>query len=108
MGAVDKSAVSIAIDEYYEAHPIDYSPEGMLARYSGMTKENVIAVVDMVDSYAWLAHYEPSNLYPTPAPAEELPNYMLEDKRYVQSEGILAVVDSGFSEIFRQRNFATA
>jgi hypothetical protein len=33
---------------------------------------------------------------------------MLEDKRYVQSEGILAVVDSGFSEIFRQRNFATA
>lgn len=36
-GLVEKNAVTAFLDKYYEEHPLDNSPEGILARYSGMT-----------------------------------------------------------------------
>jgi hypothetical protein len=108
MGIVDQSAVEVALEEYYELHPLDNSPEGVLARMSGMTKENVIATLDAVEFYGWLAQYDPTDMYPTPAIHKEAPDYNLNDDRFIDDDGLLAVLRSGFSGFYRQRNFATA
>jgi len=54
-----KSPVSVFLDEYYLEHPLDNSYEGVLARYSGLTKETVIATFDQLKEYQFLANYNP-------------------------------------------------
>lgn len=108
MGTIEESAVDVALDKYYAEHPLDNSPEGVLARFTGLTKENVIVALDMVDFYSWLAHYDPTDYYPTPAVHKEDPDYRIEDDRMIQDDGILAVIRAGFETFYRQRNFATA
>lgn len=63
MGIIDKSAVTAFVEEYRESHPLDNSYEGILARYSGVTKDNVIAFMDALDYYTYLANYDPSTRY---------------------------------------------
>lgn len=63
MGIIEQSAASAYLDKYYEEHPLDNSYEGILARYSGLTKENVIAVLDIVDYYNFVANYDASDRY---------------------------------------------
>jgi len=64
MGLVKESAVTEFLTEYYEENPIDTSFEGTLARYSGLTKDNVIALLDYVEVQSFIAEYEPANLLP--------------------------------------------
>ncbi len=47
------------LDDYYDKNPIDNSFEGTLARFSGMTKEDVIATLDLMDFMNYLADYHP-------------------------------------------------
>ena len=61
MGIIDKSAVTAFLEDYYEKNPLDNSYEGMLARYSGLTKENVIALLDIIDYENYIASYDPSD-----------------------------------------------
>ena len=49
MGLIEKSSVTAYLEEYYEKHPLDNSYEGVLARRSGLTKENVIALLNYVN-----------------------------------------------------------
>lgn len=77
MGIVDKSAVTAFLEEYYEENPLDNSYEGILARYSGLSKEGVIAVEDAIDYYTYIANYDPTERYAfgqdiKPAGADEL------------------------------------
>ena len=46
MGLIEKSSVTAYLEEYYEKHPLDNSYEGILARRSGLTKEQVVAYLD--------------------------------------------------------------
>jgi hypothetical protein len=62
----DSSPVTIAIEEYYAENPLDQSYEGILARKSGMTKNQVIAALDIVEEYQFLADYNPSGYGPYP------------------------------------------
>ena len=48
------------LKEYYEENPIDNSYEGILARYSGMTKDDVIATLELIDGLNYLANYDPT------------------------------------------------
>ena len=48
MGLVEKSSVTAFLEDYYEKHPLDNSFEGILARKTGLTKENVIATIDTI------------------------------------------------------------
>lgn len=64
MGLVEESSVSVALRHYYEQNPIDDSYEGILAYYSGMTKEKVADTLEIIDVLAWIAGYDPSDLYP--------------------------------------------
>lgn len=63
MGVIEKSAVTVALEEYYKDNPLDDSYEGMLARYSGLEKEDVIALLDAIEYYDYIAKYDPSTRY---------------------------------------------
>lgn len=63
-GLIEKSAVAVYLDKYYEEHPKDNSYEGILARYTGLTKENVIATLDAIEGLEFLASYNPDGYAP--------------------------------------------
>ena len=63
-GKVAKSSVTVALEHYYEKNPIDDSLEGVLAHYSGMSKEMVAATLDTIEAIVWIADYDPNGLYP--------------------------------------------
>ncbi len=63
MGIIEKSAVATFVDEYREDHPLDNSYEGILARKSGLTKDTVVAILDLVDYAEYVANYDPSTRY---------------------------------------------
>jgi len=94
-GLVEQSAVSKYIAQYYEKNPLDNSFEGILARYSGLTKENVVATIDALEVLSFMSSYDPSGLYPYPA-AEEDENMDIifeeDDNNY-----IYAIAVSGYS-----------
>ena len=76
--AIDKvgsASTSDAVLAYYEQHPLDQSYAGVIARYSGLKKDTVIAVLDLVNYSEFLANYDPTNLYPLPAPKPETIEY---------------------------------
>ncbi len=57
------STVSLFLDEYYEDHPLDNSYEGILARFSGRPKDEVVAVLQYQDYLKYVAQYDPSERY---------------------------------------------
>lgn len=63
MGIIEESAVTAFLDEYRVDHPLDNSYEGILARYSGMEKEDVVALLDIIDYGTYLANYDPTTRY---------------------------------------------
>ena len=85
MGLVEKGAVTAFLDEYYEQNPVDNSYEGILARYSGLTKENVIALLDIMDYSTYIANYDPNTRYQFTQPVVEKP-----DTIFFESENIIA------------------
>ena len=62
-GVLDKSVVTAFLEEYDEENPVDNSYEGMLARYSGLSKEETIAYLDYIDYYEYVAKYDASERY---------------------------------------------
>lgn len=59
-GVTQKSSVTAMLEEYYEKNPLDNSREGIIARFAGMTKEQVIAVEDTLEAMTYIANYDPS------------------------------------------------
>lgn len=62
-GIVQKSAVAVFLEEEEKENPVDNSYEGILARYSGLTKDDVIAVLDIIDYFDYIANYDPTERY---------------------------------------------
>ena len=75
-GLIEKSAVAVYLDKYYEEHPKDNSYEGILARYTGLTKENVFAILDGIEGLEFLATYNPDGYAPY--------NYVAKEQESVQ------------------------
>ena len=107
-GMIEQSAVTAFLDEYYEEHPLDNSYEGIIARMSGLPKETVIAVYDAIDFMNFVAEYDPTDYYPTPAIHPEEPDYTIEDNRIIKDETFVAIIQTGYFSEYRQRNFASA
>ena len=77
MGIIGESAVTAFVNDYRKEHPLDNSYEGILARYSGLEKNDVIAVLDAVEYFDYIANYNPTERYAfgqevKPAGAQEL------------------------------------
>ena len=90
-GIIEQSSVAKFLDEYYEKNPIDNSYEGMIARYSGLTKDQVAAVFDIGEYYEWLANYNPEDAGPEKFPPKPDGGYQYEPNEIV-SEVEKAVV----------------
>ncbi len=58
MGIIEKSAVSKFLEKFYEKNPLDNSKEGIIARYAGMTKKQVIATLETVEYLNYIAKYD--------------------------------------------------
>ncbi|MBQ8156785.1 hypothetical protein IJ102_00070 [Candidatus Saccharibacteria bacterium] len=103
-GLTDTDIVGNYIQKYYEEHPIDTSFEGILAHYSGLTKDMVIATIDQMDALNFLAKYEPAGYGPLFYEEPEV-EYQLEDtENYSIDNYALAYVR--YAEERRVRNFA--
>lgn len=46
-------------EAYYEKNPIDTSEAGLIARYTGNTKEDAEEMLALIDYYNYIANYEP-------------------------------------------------
>ncbi|MDR3297822.1 MAG: hypothetical protein LBT19_00355 [Candidatus Nomurabacteria bacterium] len=105
-GIIKKSGVTIALEEYYEDNPIDQSYEGVLARYSGLTKDEVIATLDLIDYANFVAEYEPAGLYPVPIDDEEV-SYAdyIPDGIIADHSEVLVVQYVTYTDV-RNRNYA--
>lgn len=106
MGLLEKSAVTAFLDEYYEQNPLDNSYEGILARYSGMTKEDVVAILDILDYGNYINNYDALARYKFGAPVVEEPNEILFDNDNVVAENtyIILLNEISFADV-RNRSF---
>lgn len=94
IGIISKSSAYEKVAEHYEDNPLDNSYEGILARFSGLKKDAVIAVLNLVNYSEFLANYDPTNLYPLGAPAEATLEYdnmeiVAKAEKAIQSAGIV-------------------
>ena len=58
-----ESSVAKFKKEYYEKHPLDESREGILARRSGLTKDEVRVALAYADYLMFIARYNPAERY---------------------------------------------
>ncbi|MBR2998224.1 hypothetical protein IKF34_00385 [Candidatus Saccharibacteria bacterium] len=63
LGIIEKSAMAVFLDEYYEKNPLDNSYEGIIARYGGLTKEEVTDTLALIDYVEYVANYHPEERY---------------------------------------------
>ena len=108
MGLIEKSAVSAFLDDYYKEHPIDNSYEGVLARRSGLTKDQVIATMKVMEGLQFMAEYEPKDMDPYPVVVEEPDQIVLEEniEDRLDDSGVIAKVVYGTHFDYIQRNYA--
>ncbi len=106
MGLVEKSAVAEYLEEYYEKNPVDNSYEGILARYSGMEKETVSDLLDVIAYYEYVNEYDPSERYAFDGATD--PNAsepILMDNEYVLAGDVNLPENIIYADI-RNRSFA--
>lgn len=103
-GIIEESAVTKFLAEYYEKHPLDNSFEGILARYSGLTKDTVIATLDGLEVLAFLEEYEPAGLYPYPIEEDEK-EIRIEEEDTI-TDFYVAYTNNTVYDNRRYRNFA--
>lgn len=104
MGLIEKSAVTAYLEDYYEANPLDNSYEGMLARYSGLDKETVVAILDVVDYYNFIANYDPSERYAFEGTSEEEEYKVMLESENVMAGEMTAAARIVYADV-RNRNF---
>lgn len=63
-GIVEESSVTAYLNKFYEKNPLDNSTEGIIARYSGLTAEQVDETLGLVELYNFVANYDPTGLGP--------------------------------------------
>ena len=108
MGLVEKSSVTAYLEEYYEKHPLDNSYEGVLARRSGLTKENVIALLNYAEDLVFLANYNSANYNPLHTNELSIRNtkHVKISNKKVSDNFTIATIQSAFDKSYRQRDYA--
>ncbi len=105
MGLINKSAVTAYLEEYYQENPIDNSYEGMLARYSGLDKETVSDMLDVLAYYNYINDYDPSERYAFGAPVVDEKQDMNLEHEYVMDGAGVALEGVVYADV-RNRSFA--
>ena len=89
MGVYDKSQTAIYAENYLKEHPLDNSPLGIIARRSGLSKEEVKKDIAMINALLFVADYNPEGLGPLVI-EEEKPKVVFEStENYMYIIGII-------------------
>ncbi len=93
-GVVNQSGVAKTALRYYDENPMDNTYEGKIARLSGMSREQVVAVLDLFDYVAWLNQYDATALYPMPVEQPEVIQYdnaeiVAQAEKVIQMAGVV-------------------
>ena len=106
IGKLTSTTTGDAIARYYRDNPLDDSYEGIIARYSGMSKDHVVAVLDLINYAEFLANYDPSDMGPL-KPQESDDVYYEDTEVVAQTEPAVRRENVIYDEI-RNRNTALA
>ena len=76
-GLIEQSAITSFLDRYYAKNPLDHSDSGIVARYTGMTKDQAEIALGLIEYNAYLATYHPKEKGPEKPVRSE--NYQYEN-----------------------------
>lgn len=82
-----KSAVTAYVEEYWEENPLDDSFEGQLARFSGMSVEQVGDTLALIEYYEFLNEYDASKRV-----AFGVEEVLVEDTIWFENDAVIASV----------------
>ena len=101
------STVTAYLREYYEENPLDQSYEGTLARFTGMSKEQVEDTLALIDYYEFLNEYNPNERYAFGKPAVEVEKELKFDSGNSVAEQVWGILlgQISYADV-RNRNFA--
>lgn len=102
MGVYDKSQTAIYTENYLKEHPLDNSPLGIIARRSGLTKDEVKKSIAMVNALLFVSEYNPEGLGPLLIEEKERNVLVESTEDYVHVIGVLH--NSTTSEEKRNQN----
>lgn len=102
------STVTAYLRDYYEKNPLDQSFEGTIARFTGMSKDQVEDTLALIDYYQFLNEYNPSERYAFGAPAVEMEKELrFDNDNDVAGESVWGIlVDQISYADVRNRSFA--
>ena len=105
MGIVKKSAVAAYLEEYYEENPLDESYEGQLARWSGLDKETVSDMMDVIAYYNYIDAYDASERYAFGVPVVDESEKVLNLENEYVMDGVTVALEGVVYADVRNRNF---
>ena len=100
------SPVTAFLDEYYEENPLDTSYEGILARKSGMSKDEVVAYLEVIQEWKEIADYDPSTRYQMGK--NEVVSHKLRFDSNEKSEQAYIIINIPITWEWKQRSIAMA
>ena len=107
MGVVEKSVVTAYLEEYDKENPVDNSYEGMLARYSGLGKDEVIAYLDFMDYCDYIAKYDPSERYAFGQDQIENPTQLIiEDDNFENNPQVILMDSIAYADVRNRQTIA--
>ncbi|MBQ6605593.1 hypothetical protein IJH66_01270 [Candidatus Saccharibacteria bacterium] len=106
-GLVKKSAVTAMLEEYYEKNPLDNSRAGIIARFSGLEKSDVVAALDIIDGLVYLAKYDPDSRFNFNETISSVEPLDFSDSSLIPENRLYLTYDNLLQRI-RQRSLALA
>lgn len=73
MGVIEESSIAAFIKDYYKENPLDNSREGIIARMSGLTVEQVEDTLALIEAANYVANYNSEERYQFDAQPKGVP-----------------------------------
>ena len=105
-GVYNDNQVTAYMNDYYEKHPLDQSTEGIIARYSGLSKDEVVANLQVINTYSFVAQYEPKGL--GPVVVEDVDNRVYIENNSIDNDYYLAALHPNNQYYYRKDQYITA
>lgn len=102
---VNQNPVLAFLDKYYTEHPLDNSPQGYLARITGMTTDDIAFLLEFINYSNFLAEYNPSDLYPVLVTPEEKTEILVSSNSSIDHEQGTTPHQAIYSDV-RNRSYA--
>ncbi|MBR5939299.1 hypothetical protein IKZ77_01975, partial [Candidatus Saccharibacteria bacterium] len=106
MGVIENNSTVSFLEDYYKENPLDHSFEGTIARFSGMSKEQVEDTLALIDYYQFLNEYDASDRFAFGEPAVKAEKELkFDNDNKLANNYFLLLNQISFADV-RNRNFA--